>query len=47
MDKFKIEDLNNAIDGYLSESENKLVTNKIRNYVMTEYRDKKLNDLGI
>lgn len=47
MDKFKIEDLNDAIDDYLTESENELVTDKIRNYVMTEYRDKKLNDLGI
>ena len=47
MDEFEIEDLNNAIDDYLSESENDIITEKIRKYITTEYRDKKLNDLGI
>ena len=47
MDEFEIEDLNNSIEEYLSESENELLTEKIKNYVITEYRDKKLKDLGI
>ena len=47
MNEFEIEDLNNSIEEYLSESENEIITEKIKKYIMIEYRDKKLNDLGI
>lgn len=47
MDDFKKEDIDDALEDFLSESENEELTEKINTYIKSISRDKKLNDLGI
>jgi len=47
MDDFKKEDVDDALEDFLSESENEELTEKINTYIKSILRDKKLDDLGI
>ena len=45
MDDFKKEDIDDALEDFLSESENEELTEKINTYIKSISRDKKIDDL--